>query len=97
MFCKQNIGNGDIAYCDVQGELGMVTVMKMTATRGDIVQVQSSENIVDEDSLDVELRREVHEMVESEDEDGENVVSLEKLKRETLGVEDNESEIRSCK
>lgn len=95
---QQKIGNGDIAYCDVQGELGMVTVTKVISTGNDIVQVQRSEDVVvDEESLDIQLRKEEHEVVESDDEDGENVVSLEKLKRETLGAQDNESELRSCK
>lgn len=34
---------------------------------------------------------------ESDDEDDENVISLEKLKRETLGLEEAESDLRSGK
>lgn len=82
-----NKGNGDIAYCDVQGELGMVVVNGVNNAKCSSAGVQ-------EDSVDFNFHKDVDE---SEDEDNENVISLEKLKRETLGPEESESEIRSSK
>lgn len=90
------LGNGDIAYCDVQGELGMITVANVTNN----VVVQRNAAVVQEESLDLDLPNELfHESVnnDDDDDDGENVISLEKLKRETLGLEENESEARSGK
>lgn len=54
--------------------------------------VQMRDEVVQEESLDIELPAVLQE---SDDEDNENVISLEKLKRETLGLEESESEARS--
>lgn len=56
--------------------------------------VQMRDEVVQEESLDIELPAALQE---SDDEDNENVISLEKLKRETLGAEESESEARSGK
>lgn len=58
------------------------------------VMVQKDE-IVQEESLDLDLPKVVQE--EFDDEDDENVISLEKLKRETLGIEESDSEAPSGK
>lgn len=84
-------GNGDIAYCDVQGELGMISVASEAGVVG------QRDEVVQEDSLDVDLPRALQESDGDDDEDNENVISLEKLKRETLGAEESESEARSGK
>lgn len=93
LFSYVIIGNGEIAYCDVQGELGMLVVNKTP-------NVVSRDEIVEEDenSLHLELQKEVvHASSDDDDEDNENAISLEKLKRETLGPEESESELRSSK
>lgn len=70
-------------YCDVQGQMGLAVNCNETYDQ------QPQENDIQED---IDL---IKPPIESEDEDDENVISLEKIKRDVIGSDDNGSETRS--
>lgn len=67
----------------------MISVAKTTS-----LVPKTEMKIVEEESLDLELPKQIHE---SDDDDDENVISLEKLKRDTLGLVESGSEAPSSK
>lgn len=79
-------GNGEIVYCDVNGQMGLVINCNKTENQ------EANEDINDDvmDELDFKKTAE-----ESEDDDDENVISLEKIKRDVIGVGETGSESRS--
>lgn len=82
------LGNGEIAFCDTQGQLGIV----INCTKRDKeINCGNIENIVESNDIDFE-----DVQFEDNDEDNENAVSLEKLKNEIMGSDLNK-EIDSSK
>lgn len=68
------LGNGEIVYTDVEGQLGVIT---------DAVQVETNET----ESEAVDAFRDVDfGNVQLDDDDNENAISVEKLKRDVLGT-----------
>lgn len=83
------LDSNEIVFCDKDGQLGLAVGCSN----------QESQTIVTEQRVEEEITSEVEpdspvKPPESEDEDGENVISIEKLKRDILG-DDAESELRS--
>ncbi|KAK5644872.1 hypothetical protein RI129_006172 [Pyrocoelia pectoralis] len=82
-------GNGEIAFCDVQGQLGIITnCLKPTMNVG--AENSKVETVINEDFTN-EVDFGDLQFEEDDDEDNENAVSLEKLKKEVMGG-DSESE-----
>ncbi|KRT85068.1 hypothetical protein AMK59_290 [Oryctes borbonicus] len=72
------LGNGEIAYCDVQGQLGILTNCIGTLEISSEVTEKTDEN-AEMDFGGIQF--------EDDDDDGENVVSLEKLKMSVMEPE----------
>ncbi|KAF5273925.1 hypothetical protein FQA39_LY01040 [Lamprigera yunnana] len=83
-------GNGEIAFCDINGQLGVVNCVKPTISNDDDdkelsrnpAQKEKIENGVDFGDF----------QFDNDDEDDENVISLEKIKKDIMGTE-SDSEI----
>ncbi|GJQ71634.1 hypothetical protein Trydic_g11333 [Trypoxylus dichotomus] len=73
------LGNGEIAYCDIQGQLGIITNCIST------LQISSAINETTDENAEVDFGDIQFE--DDDDDDGENVVSLEKLKSSVMGIE----------
>ena len=73
-------GNGEIAFSDVSGEMG---IMKNCINEAKLNSDFSEDADNDVDFGDIEITND-------DDDDNENAVSLEKLKREVMGDEEPE-------
>lgn len=71
-------GNGEIAYCDVQGQLGIALNCNQNE------DIDEPEGAIEE-QLDGEIDLGDVGIIDDDDEDNENAVSLEKLKKEIMG------------
>ncbi|XP_022906813.2 WD repeat and HMG-box DNA-binding protein 1 [Onthophagus taurus] len=68
------LGNGEIAFCDIEGELGVVT----DCTANTTLKADNKSDVGnDVDFGDIQF--------DDDDEDNENAVSLEKIKNNTMG------------
>lgn len=68
----------------------------ITGCKSNGIRETPTDNVIEADFIDRDFEKEATEtVVDDDDDDDENVISLEKLKRETLVAEDAESELRS--
>lgn len=72
-------GNGVLAYCDVAGQLGLLTNCYGTDSSKSDVNTEVVERVEDNDEI-------LDNLIENYESDDENAISLEKLKNETLGL-----------
>ncbi|KAB0794930.1 hypothetical protein PPYR_11769 [Photinus pyralis] len=86
-------GNGEIAFCDVQGQLGIVTNCLKPVIDVSASHVKTA-TVNHDDQSNNEVDFEDYQF-EDDDEDNENAVSIEKLKKEVMG-DDSESEIEKA-
>ncbi|RVE48134.1 hypothetical protein evm_007194 [Chilo suppressalis] len=79
-------GNGVLAYCDVAGQLGsIVNGFGKASVEPDDIEIV--ERVDDDDLMD--------DIIQDNDSDDDNAISLEKIKNETLGIAMHEDESRA--
>ncbi|KAK4875420.1 hypothetical protein RN001_011842 [Aquatica leii] len=84
-------GNGEIAFCDVQGQLGVVINCLKPSIENKVSKEVKCGEIEDPITNEVDFGG-IQFDDDDDDEDNENVISLEKLKNEVMG-NDSESEV----
>ncbi|KAF5308706.1 hypothetical protein FQR65_LT06067 [Abscondita terminalis] len=89
------LGNGEIALCDVQGQLGIVVNCTKELIKNE-TNIKTNDEVMDFQGGNEVYFDEIE--FEDEDDDNENVISLEKLKKEVLGGEsESEGDKASCR
>ncbi|XP_017778224.1 PREDICTED: WD repeat and HMG-box DNA-binding protein 1 isoform X2 [Nicrophorus vespilloides] len=80
-------GNGELAFADAQGNVGMATNCTETGADEDDGDIPDEEGAIEEQNYESENIDfgDVQIEAEDDDEDNENAVSLEKLKKEIMG------------
>lgn len=78
-----NVGNGEIAYCDVLGQLGILSNCIHEVI--DPPTIVSSENVEEKHEVDFSGFE-----FDDNDDDNENAISIEQLKQDIMGKPESE-------
>ncbi|KAJ0182402.1 hypothetical protein K1T71_001771 [Dendrolimus kikuchii] len=80
-------GNGVLVYCDIVGQLGMLTNCYGKDSSKSDTDVEMVDRVEDNDEI-------LDNIIENYESDDDNAISLQKLRNETLGLDKDEDESR---